>query len=283
MIQKKMLPNGFTYLEVRNKKAEAKIALQGAHIFHFQARGRPSLLWLSTLSRFEKNVAIRGGIPICFPWFGKLKNASTRPQHGFARTSMWELVQEEEIDENTTRIELALRSNDASKALWEYDFELRLTIIISEDLHLSMTVHNTDTQAFEITTALHSYFNLYKIQESRVEGLENCSYYDDLTQKQSTQTTALSIDQEVDRYYWDIPDKVSLINKNFTIELTQKGTRTMVVWNPWTDKSKHIMDMNNDAYRNMLCLETAQRGPDAQIVAPEESSTISVTIRMNPH
>lgn len=281
MIEKKILANGFKYIEVRNKKAEAKIALQGAHIFHFQARGRPSLLWLSTLSAFEKGTAIRGGVPICFPWFGKAKKTASLPQHGFARTAMWELLKQHEPDENTTELTLVLCSSATTKKLWDYDFELRLKIVITSELQISLCVHNKDIRTFEISTALHSYFNVSNIHNVHLNGLDGCAYYDDLLQKESKQVSNLTIDKEVDRYYWGIYEPVSLVDENFTIALEQKGTNTMVVWNPWTEKK--MQDMSNDAYRQMLCLETAQRGSDAAIVAPDESCTISVSISMLIH
>jgi len=280
MIELKMLENGFQYIEVRNRKAEAKIALQGAHIFHFQARARPSLLWLSKLSHFEHDKAIRGGVPICFPWFGKAPHDDSLPQHGFARTAMWKLIYQEEIDEETSRIELVLESSPQTKAVWDYDFEVRLTILISDQLNLNMRIHNRDTQAFEVTSAFHSYFNIPNIQEVEITGLEDAPFYDDLTQNQAIQENSLRITKEIDRYYWEVAEKVSLINQNFTIEIRQEASSGMVVWNPWTGKSKMMSDMQNDAYRNMLCLETAQRGGQTQIIPAEGSATMRVSIDM---
>lgn len=279
MIEHKQKENGFKYIEIKNEKAEAKIALQGAHVFHYKELGKPSALWLSELAYFEEGKAIRGGIPICFPWFGKHKTDATLAQHGFARTALWTLTLEEEIDRNTTHIQLQLLSDEKSKALWNYEFDVCLDVVVGSELSVTLSVHNTDSKPFEITTALHSYFNVSNIDEVLVKGLDNTSYYDALDKMEYVQKGEVIIDKEVDRVYYDVPNNIELHDGKRKIELTQSNSNSLVVWNPWIEKSKQMADMNNDAYKNMLCLETGNIGRKPLTIEANERCVYGVVLK----
>ena len=279
MIKHKEEKNGFKYIEIKNAKAEAKIALQGAHVFHYKKENKSSLLWLSELAFFEHGKAIRGGVPICFPWFGKHKNDATLPQHGFARTALWSLTLEEEIDDNTTHIELQLLSTKESKKVWDYDFDVRLDILVGEELSLKLMVTNRDNKAFEITTALHSYFNVSNIENIKINTLKNCNYLDALDGKEYIQKDEFVVNKEVDRVYWDASSNILLEDDLRKIELTQKGSNSLVVWNPWCEKSKSMADMSDDGYKNMICLETGNVGRDFRLLEVGESSVLGLSIR----
>src|SRR3990167_5361232 len=133
MIEHKKLRNGFEYIEVENSSAKAKIALQGAHIFEYVKKDEESFLWLSEISDFEHGKSIRGGIPICWPWFGMNSNKSL-PQHGFARVFMWEFMDGYEIDENSTSITMKLTHNEETLKMWQHKFELELHVVVSDKL-----------------------------------------------------------------------------------------------------------------------------------------------------
>jgi len=279
MIQHKQEKNGFKYIEIKNAKAEAKISLQGAHIFHYKEQGKPSLLWLSELACFEEGKAIRGGIPICFPWFGKNKNNATLVQHGFARTSLWSVTIEEELSPDSTHIQLQLLSDEKSKQIWNYDFDVRLNIVVGSELFVTLSVSNTDSKPFEVTTALHSYFNVSNIDNVVVKGLDNKVYYDALDEIEYVQKDELKIDKEVDRVYYEISNKIELYDNEYRVELTQTNSDSLVVWNPWVEKSKQMVDMNNDAYKNMLCLETGNIGREPLTIEPNETHISGVIIK----
>ena len=125
MIVHKKLTNGFEYIEVKNEAAEAKAALQGAHLFHYARAGEEPILWLSEASDFELGKAIRGGVPVCWPWFGFNEDKSL-PQHGFARTSLWEFVGSDEVDARTTVLTLRLTHDEKMFQIWHYKFLLEL-------------------------------------------------------------------------------------------------------------------------------------------------------------
>ena len=278
MLIEKQLENGFKYLEIKNAHAEAKIALQGAHIFHFKPLGKEPILWLSKLANFKRGKAIRGGIPICFPWFGKHKSDSSLAQHGFARTAIWKLVLSEELENGTTHIALELTSNLETKKMWNYDFTLRLDITIGEKLEIAMTVTNKDDKAFEISTALHSYFNISDIENIVIEGVEGCRYFDALTNTEELQKGKLSFTEETDRVYFNTSKNINLVDTFCTIKLEQKGSNSLIIWNPWSEKSKEMSDMEDEGYKTMVCLETANALEDSKVVDVGENCVLGLVI-----
>lgn len=178
MIEQKKLKNGFQYIEISNKSGHAKIALQGAHLFHYQRMGQAPLLWLSEKSFFETGKAIRGGVPICWPWFGKHKTESHLSQHGFARNFLWKLLDVKESNASSTEVKLQLKSSAESLQLWPYMFELLLRITVAKTLHIALSSKNCDKKACEISSALHSYFAVSNINSVSVEGINTTPYFD---------------------------------------------------------------------------------------------------------
>lgn len=278
MIEQKKLKNGFEYLEISNKKAHAKIALQGAHLFHYQRQGQNPLLWLSEKSFFEAGKAIRGGVPICWPWFGRHKTEKNLPQHGFARNVPWKLLEVREADACSTEITLQLTSSEKSLQLWPYRFELLLQITVCETLGISLTSKNCDNKTCEISSALHSYFAVTNIDNASVEGLENTLYFDALTNKSRTQKGLLSIAEEVDRIYQKVHNPLILHDQTRTVHIEATGSSSAVVWNPWIAKCAKINDMQDIGYQTMLCIETANVLEDARQLVPGEEHTLAAVI-----
>ena len=278
MIAHKTNENGFAFIEVSNKSASAEIALQGAHLFSFKPVAEQSLLWLSKKSLFESGKAIRGGIPICWPWFGRHPENSALPQHGFARISKWELVDVHEPDEQTTEIQLQLHHGVESLQLWPYKFTLLLTFTIGRTLSLALTTKNCDVQPFEITAALHSYFAVENIQTVHVDGLAGRPCFDSLTGKEYVQQGSVRIDQEVDRIYHKVEYPVILHDQQRSVRIDASGSSSAVLWNPWRKKSAAMADMHDDAYTTMLCIETANAPGDARRIKPGQEHTLRAVI-----
>jgi glucose-6-phosphate 1-epimerase len=274
MITNTKSSNGFEYIEIENNSATAKIALQGAHLFHYQKHDTQPLLWLSPKSHFETGKAIRGGIPICWPWFGKHNDDASLPQHGFARTSLFTLLESNEPDEDTTELFLQLQSSAETLALWPYEFEVLVRIIIGPALTVALSTKNVDSRPFTITSALHSYFSVSHINKVSVQGLDKTEYWDSLTDENNIQHGDIHIREEVDRVYQKVKNDLILHDQNRTIHITTKGSSSAVVWNPWSNKSKRMTDMQDDAYETMLCIETANALADAQNLVPGEEHTL---------
>ncbi len=263
-------------IEVNNDRASAKIALQGAHIFHYARDGERPLLWLSETSDFEDGKAIRGGVPICWPSFGM--NNPRLPQHGFARTALFEHVSTKELGDDTTEVILKLRDSKESLKLWAYKFELEMKITISDSLEMELTTTNLDDKSFEITQALHSYFNISNISNVKVKGLETKPYLNALNSEQCVQDGDIVFEEEIDRVYQEVSNGIELIDKNRTINIKNEGSSSVVVWNPWIEKAKRMSAMRDDAYKEFVCIESANAFEDFVVLEPTQIHTLKATI-----
>ena len=258
--------NELEYLEVSNSKSSIKIAPQGAHIFDFQVKGKAPLLFLSDTSHFKAGKAIRGGVPICWPWFGAHTTDNSLPNHGFARTSIWTHVSTEEIDKNATKIILELKSSAETKKLWPYDFVLQLEILMSEKLEISLISKNTGSEPFVITQALHTYLLIEDISSVCIEGLDGTKYYDKLTDTYNNpQQGKVCFNSEVDRVYEDVSKTLSVE----ALDVQTIGSNTVVVWNPGKDFKNNFSDLSE--YRTMLCIESANTLNEAVTVEAGDS------------
>ncbi|MBS4068748.1 MAG: D-hexose-6-phosphate mutarotase [Sulfurimonas sp. RIFOXYB2_FULL_37_5] len=277
MIVHKKLANGFEYIEIKNSAAEAKIALQGAHIFHYKRADEEQILWLSEVSDFEYGKAIRGGVPICWPWFGFNENKNL-PQHGFARVSMWEFIKSDESDEKSSSLIFRLTHGSQTLKMWRYKFELELHVTISDKLTMELKTTNLDCESFVLTQALHTYFKVSHISHALIKGLDKKPYLDALTWKNEIQEGDITFNQEVDRVYQEVTDEIILRDENREIHIKNSGSSSTVVWNPWIEKTLRMSAMNENAYEHMLCIESANAFDDRKVLKPQSSYTIKAVI-----
>ncbi|ABB45350.1 Aldose 1-epimerase [Sulfurimonas denitrificans DSM 1251] len=277
MIRVREFPNGFEYIEIQNSSAKAKIALQGAHIFEYQRVGEEAILWLSEISDFEQGRAIRGGVPVCWPWFG-FNEDKNLPQHGFARTSMWEFVGANEVNESKTTLLFRLTNSEQTLKIWNYKFLLELQITISKELKMELKTTNLDDKAFKISQALHTYFSVSHISEVTISGLDKKPYLDALSWQKEVQGGNIYFEEEVDRVYQEIDEKIVLRDKNREINIKNKNSSSAVIWNPWIEKTLRMSAMKEDAYKYFVCIESANAFDDARVIEPKQSHTLIVQI-----
>lgn len=192
---------GLPKATLTSAKANAEIYLHGAHVTHFQPNAGEPVLWMSDLAVFDGRKAIRGGIPVIFPWFGSHPNDESKPQHGFARNSSWNVAGASADGSNVT-IELSLSSSPVTKQLWPYEFALKLTVTLSDKLHVRLRVENKDSEPFEVSPALHSYFAVADIRQVSLSGFEDTPYIDQLGGgERYNQAGLVKFSEEVDRVY----------------------------------------------------------------------------------
>jgi len=273
MIKAECTSGGIDYLIIENESARAKIALQGAHIFSYQVKEQRELLWVSDESSFKEGEAIRGGIPICWPWFGEHSSDKSLPKHGFARISKWEVESTKESDSSITEITMSLTNSE----LMPYKFKLLAHFTIGKTLSLSLTTENLDDKAFTISQALHTYFAVEKIENVRVNGLDGLNFIDFTNESKHIQNGDVTIENEVDRIYEDVKYPLFLYDNKRLITINSAGSKSSVVWNPWEDKCKQMSSMKEDDYRYFVCVETTNTRQDEQRVEPSSSYTISAT------
>ncbi len=272
----KYLENGFEYIEVVNDAAQAKVALQGAHLFHYARHHEAPILWVSNASAFATGDAIRGGVPICWPWFGMPADAML-PQHGFARTALWTFIGSKETPE-VTELTFCLKSSAETLAMWPYRFELIYRMTIGSELTLELTTANCDSKAFTISQALHTYFSVSHISNIHVNGLDTKPYWNALTNTECLQEGSITVNQEVDRVYRDVSNPVVLVDTKRTVTITNTGSASVVVWNPWIHKCARMRAMEPTGYKTMVCIESANARDDARTIKPAQTHTLTTRI-----
>jgi D-hexose-6-phosphate mutarotase len=270
-------------VQIDNALGAATICLQGGHVTAFRPRGADEVLWLSPCARFQAGKAIRGGVPVIWPWFGPHPTDVGKPQHGFARLSRWQVLETEARDDGASRLRLQ-RMNDAeTRALWSYPFQLILDINVGTELDIALHCRNIGAEAFDMGAALHSYFAVSDISRTHITGLAGRQYIDQIDGNRiKSQQGELRIDEEVDRIYIDTDtENVCMIHdaqRARRIRVIGRGSRSTVVWNPWAAKALAMSDFPNDGYRTMVCIEAANAAADIRRLAPGETHILAQTI-----
>lgn len=271
---------GYPVYVIRHAAAEARVAVNGAHVMEWKPAGQTQpVLYMSPDAVLQNGKAIRGGIPVCWPWFGGHVSDSTKPMHGIARILPWELVR---ADAQETRVAMLFRlqSNDETRALWPHDFTCHLGMSFSEKLEVSLITQNTGRDAMVITEALHTYLSVGDISKVTVRGLVEAKYLDTVgTPTMREQEGDITFDREVDRQYAS-PGGVVVDDPAWSRKLTigKLGSGTTVVWNPWIEKSKRLADLPDEAYHGFLCVEAANAGESAVRIAPGGQHVIVTTV-----
>ena len=279
---------------IRHGQAELLVAQQGAHILSYQLAGEPPLIWLNDEAVFKTGKSIRAGVPVCWPWFGNLTrnpqsvqamrvSAEAPPAHGLVRAMDWELGGIEAEGESL-KIEFLLPYPEGGLPGWPHQVDLKLSIRLDEQLHISLTSHNQGAETVSISQALHSYFAVSDVREVHVEGVDGLSYIETLEDwKTRQQLGDLRFIGETDRIYLDAPPLLSIVDPTWErrIELTSSGSRTAVIWNPWIDRAAAFSDMADDGWQRMLCIETANVMGDVVNLKPGASHTLGVSIGSN--
>jgi D-hexose-6-phosphate mutarotase len=275
-------PLGGTIARLSHGNAQALVALHGAQVLNWVIGGS-GLLWLSPVARIRSGKGIRGGIPVCWPWFGDHADDAKKPAHGFVRHREWR-VAATHATADAVAITLVTTTTDADQALWPHRAELCLTVNLGATLALSLETRNTGTAPFPLTEALHTYFRVSDIANVSVTGLEGRSYLDKLDGfARKTQAGAIEFAGEVDRIYVGDTSRITLLDRgsDWRIGIESTGSRSAVVWNPWTAKTALLGDMGSpDAFRQMVCIETANAGDDVITLAPGATHTLGVTYRV---
>lgn len=291
---------------IKNQAASAEVFLQGAQVTRYQPNGKPPMLFLSQSCSYRSGQALRGGIPICWPWFGDAtKNPSsvqqsllgsggensfleaTRdknlPAHGFVREREWEITSIRTPADDLTIIELSLDVKD--EPLWPFDTLLSYRIAIGKTLSVSLHVQNQSDHQFTYSGALHTYLSVDDITQTRISGLSDCHYYDALESSEEggwllkKQEGDIQFSQETDRVYRTQGDPIRIHDgKDRALQLASTGSQSVVVWNPWIDKSRQLSQFSPIDYKQMVCVETANVMDDVVTLAPDESHRIELVI-----
>jgi glucose-6-phosphate 1-epimerase len=269
---------GLPVANIRTPLANASVALQGAQVLSWQPAGQKPVLWVSKAALFEAGKPVRGGVPVCWPWFGAMPGKS---MHGFVRTLMWQ-VRGAELDAlGQVVLRLGTRDDATTRAVWDHAFDLELVVTVGSTLTMALITRNTGAAPMTITQALHSYFCTDDITQTTVQGLDGGSYLDKVQNFAACQQSgAVRFTGETDRVYTETSAD-SLIKDaagGRTIRIAKQGSASTVVWNPWTEKEKTMADMAAGEYQQMLCVETCNAGPDVVTLAAGETHSLVARI-----
>lgn len=252
---------------VENEFASLEFSSYGAQILSWTPHGEKNVLWLSKKAFFEPGKPIRGGVPICWPWFGPIK----KPSHGPARIASWMPIGMATAPNGMTVVEMVYETSDLLACL---TFRFGKTLVVQLD------TTNLTGELYSVSEAMHAYFAVSDVANVSVSGLDGRPYYDQLTGRREIQEGDVLVSGEIDRVYDECNDLIHLHDKgwNRTIQLERFNSNSCVVWNPWIDKAKTMADFDDDEYKGMLCLETAHAVRDVRTI--KASQTLSFGMRL---
>lgn len=267
---------------IESSQAVGEIYLHGAHITSWKPAGRNEVLFLSSQSRWDDGHAIRGGIPICFPWFGDKADDPKAPAHGFARTKAWQLESVGE-GENRVTVSMFIESDENTKRWWPADFHLAYRVTFASELRLELVVTNTGKNKLRFEEALHTYHRVGNILNTRVGGLHAVDYIDKTdSNRKKFQRGEIAIASETDRIYLNTRGPIELEDPVLRrrTNVAKENSCTTVVWNPWVQKSCSMSDLADDEWIQMICIETSNVSDFAVDLAPGQEHKMRAVVRV---
>lgn len=270
-------PAGLKRVTVDTEVASGELFLHGAHCTRWQPAGQTAVLWMSQHSYFQPDKPIRGGVPICFPWFGPHAHDKNQPAHGSARLKEWELVSIERDASHSVSVQCRTRIEP---------FDLQYAVTFGKKLTLSLTTRLPASHAVveRFEDALHTYLFVSDIHQVRITGLESVPYIDkvDGAKLKPAAGSAIEFTGETDRVYANTEDTCVLHDPGWSrrIIVSKRGSCSSIVWNPWIDKSARMPDFGNDEWPGMLCIETANVGTDAVELQPGQEHTTTAELEV---
>ncbi|SFK84445.1 glucose-6-phosphate 1-epimerase [Nitrosomonas aestuarii] len=262
---------GLTMIQVSTPKAKALISIHAGQVLSYQPSGEEDILFLSSKAYYQDGKAIKGGAPICWPWFGPDPEGKGRPGHGFVRNRPWNVLSTEATPDDDIKITLGLTDTPETREIWPHAFELTQEIVVGDSLNLTLITRNTGSELFSITQAFHTYFKVGDITQTSVMGLQDCIYIDKVNSSaEKKQEGVVTIASEVDRIYHDVSNTMIIDDKalNRCIQILSQGNKTAVVWNPWKKISAEMADLEDADYKRLLCVETTNAASDVIAIAP---------------
>jgi glucose-6-phosphate 1-epimerase len=261
-------PAGLPVLRIEAAAASGSIALNGAHVMTWTPAGHDPVLWMSRASRFTPGAPIRGGIPICFPWFNRHTDFPEAPQHGFARICEWSVV---EASDEAGEVTISLRLTDTPEtrtSVWPYRFEALYTVTLGASLTLQLEVTNRDSAEFAFEEALHTYFAVGDARQTTVHGFENVEFSEADRPEHSREARPVTVGKGVSRRYRSAA--VGIIHdaaNGRRLSVAPRGASAAILWNPGPEGAAGMDDFDDD-WAGMVCLETCNLAPTSVTLPP---------------
>ena len=276
--------DGLIVADISNTLASASICLQGGQLLRWQpvSTAEP-VLWLSKDARFATGKSIRGGIPVCWPWFGAHALKAGFPAHGFARTQAWQVKGSRTLDDGSIELSLTMPISAMSQTMWPHQVQLDMLVNVGETLKIALITRNLSDVEFTITEALHTYFAVSDIAQIHVDGLDGVHFHDKAAGWiEGDQAGAISFSEEVDRVYVNSPQPCSIVDAGFNrrIHINKIGSQSTVVWNPWAERATQMGDIGQDGWKRFVCVESANALSNFVTVPAGKLHTLAVEYRV---
>lgn len=274
--------HGLPRFVITNAFAEAEVHVLGGQVTSFRPVGEEPVLWLSPLAAFAEGKAIRGGVPICWPWFGPHASRADFPAHGFARTRLWEPIEAASLPDGRARLRLGLSDDERTRALWPHAFALALTVTVGTTLELTLATTNTGDAPFTFTDALHAYLSVGDLHATRLLGLGGAPFIHSTQKHRGVQSGPITFDgSEVNHIHVPNRETVHLVDdaRRRRIEIAKSGSLATVVWNPGEAGGTAMKDVGGH-WNEFVCIEAATCADASIELRPGESHTTSQTLRV---
>lgn len=271
---------GLPRVEVTGSFGEGEVYLHGAQVTSWKPAGHDEVLFLSAKSHWQERQAIRGGIPICFPWFRAKADDPHAPAHGFVRTKVWQIESIAEKDGGVT-VSMFTESDELTRRWWPAEFRLVHRITFSSELGLELVCTNTGTTPLRFEEALHTYNRVADVQEAHLQGLDGVSYLDNTeSNKEKMEQGDVAIAAQTDSAYRNTRTPVDLLDleKKRRIRLRKEQSLDTVVWNPWSEGASRLPDLGDGEWRQFLCVEAANILDAAVNLAPGQKHTLTAVL-----
>jgi len=276
-------PGGLLFADIDNAQGMATLCLQGAHVTTWRPRDQAEpVVWVSTAARYAPGKSIRGGVPICWPWFGPHRSEAGFPGHGFARTVPWVVTRTAALPGGETEIALMLIENEQARLQWPHQTRAELVVVVGASLKLTLVTANLGDSPVEIGEALHTYFQIGDIADIAISGLDGCEYVDKVGgTTRRTQAGAVTCGGEVDRVYVNTEGSCAIEDQRLKrrIIVAKSGSRSTVVWTPWSEKAEKMGDFGQDGWRRMVCVESANALDNVVSVPAGQTHRMAVEYR----
>jgi glucose-6-phosphate 1-epimerase len=273
--------NGLLRVSITTPASTGEIYLHGAQLTSWRPAGGEEVIFLSSRSQFEPGKAIRGGIPVCFPWFRNKVDDPKAPSHGFVRTKDWQL-DSIEMRGDGVMVTLTTSSDEGTKAWWPRDFHLLHRLILGTALTQELVVSNTGATPLRFEEALHTYYRVGGAEAIRISGLDGVAYLDNTdANREKRQVGDIVFTAQTDSAYMDTTHAVEIADPILRrrLRLTKQNSRTTVVWNPWSTGAQSLADLG-DEWRAMACVEASNMRAYGVDLAPGQQHTMKTVIQV---
>lgn len=253
VVESKLNAN-FSELILSHDLFSARLTLHGGHVVSWQPKGHDEVFWMSKKAQLENGRAIRGGVPICWPWFGPYNDAGN---HGFARTSTWQLG-DIDINSNRIKVELILEGENKS-SVWPYKFRVKQVLMFSTTFSQQLIIENLSHKDFQFSSALHSYFSVSNPENIAIPELNSACFDDKIKKIQGcAPADVFNCTGPIDKIYYH-NSAMTMFDKGWkrAIEIKKSNSAQWVLWNPGLDIAAGMADIHQQGENEFVCLEAA--------------------------